>query len=404
MFKTAEYIEFENGFFKEAAEQQCDVPFLKGMIAEADAASVKWATMFNDIEQEHPGFKVKLAEELIQYSTINSSIIKKALEPVNPTTNEPANTPGKFDASGSLHNFLNDSRLQELLNGVTDTEQGRGGIVGAAGGGLLGLVLGLLSDHPILGLMLGATAGGLFGGAFGNGIVNKQFGGTDQATAAKKNHEENTAGAPGAADQRASLLDINSNNPQTPESQAALIAQDAAKTKTELAIQDQRFSKENLAVRNNVMPPTKPLTVPEVTPTKPSTVPEVTPTKPLTVPEVTPTGPSPNISPESSVTPAVLPVEIPGDGFLPGNIKKSSVLNLNWVLKCANIPTAYQGPMAPSAVPSMPMAPNPGNSGPMFKGLLPPGISQVKSTATQPSVTAGGNMITTTPTPKNSLL
>jgi len=71
MFKTTKYIAFENGFLKEAEEQHCDILFLKGMIAEADDVSDKWASVFNAIEKEHTGFKVKLANELIHYAAIN---------------------------------------------------------------------------------------------------------------------------------------------------------------------------------------------------------------------------------------------------------------------------------------------------------------------------------------------
>lgn len=122
--------QFNEGFFKEAAELQMDTNFLKGLVAENDEAVQKWAAAFDEIEQKTGDrlFRYKLAGELAELmkDRPQTELMKQA-------------------------NGMMEQIMQFAQN---NPEMAGGGI-----GGLLGLLLGIGTNHPLMGLLLGGLGG-----------------------------------------------------------------------------------------------------------------------------------------------------------------------------------------------------------------------------------------------------
>ena len=115
MTKSAEYLAFEAGFLKEAAEAGLDVPFLKGLIAEAEEIQNKWAEFFEEAEKESgdPLFRVKLANEIVMWNIQNPPLNKTA----------------------GLSDFLQNPQIMEFFKSIGGQENpGMGGALAGGGG------------------------------------------------------------------------------------------------------------------------------------------------------------------------------------------------------------------------------------------------------------------------------
>lgn len=176
MTKTAEYIQFEEGFLKVAAQHGCDIPFLKGYLMEADDIVEKWAAAWDELDQQSsdPLYKTKVAMEIIRLSQMRPQLYKKAAEE---------------GLMGGVNSYMSGmtgggmGKAQDWLQGQSWMPEGISGYLkqnpnalsglasGGVGGGLLGLLLGALMKHPMLGMMLG----GLGGAGLGAMATNQNF-------------------------------------------------------------------------------------------------------------------------------------------------------------------------------------------------------------------------------------
>ncbi len=156
MIKSAAYIEFETGFLKEAKAQGLDVDFLKGLIAEAEAIQNDWSAAYDVIEKQSGDkyFRQKLATDLVTIILNKDPNIKIA---------------------GEENPWYSNEMIMNIIDKLGGGGQG-GAILGTGAGGLLGLLLGLLSGNPMAGLMLGATGGAGLGGLYGAGKFKDWFG------------------------------------------------------------------------------------------------------------------------------------------------------------------------------------------------------------------------------------
>lgn len=149
---TTTYEQFEEGFLKQAAEQGADVNVLRGMIAEQAELMQKWSMAFDEIEQQTGDrlFRYKLAGELAELYADNARQVKEANADIWPM----------------IQQWLSDPANQKLL-------------MGAGGGGLLGMLLG--GNNKALGGLLGGLggAGAMYG--WNNGWFDNLFGGKSPA-------------------------------------------------------------------------------------------------------------------------------------------------------------------------------------------------------------------------------
>ena len=205
MIKTAEYLEFENGFLKEAEAAGCDVPFLKGYIKQADEIVGVWKNAFDELADKSGDrlYRYKMANELLYANMIRKDLEKRALAeaPIQPVSNQydapigpgqPVSNqyqsflgngfPGVGQMQKGVENFLSQhSSGNGMMSGVMKwlTAQLHNNpnllsslTVGGGGGGLLGLLLGALTGHPMTGMMLGGLGGAAISAYMGNKSYN----------------------------------------------------------------------------------------------------------------------------------------------------------------------------------------------------------------------------------------
>ena len=142
---TTSYQQFEEGFLKQAAEAGADVDVLRGIIAEQADLMQKWSAAFDEAEQITGDklFRYKLAGELAELYKDNAAMVKEAAgEEIWPM----------------IQAWLANPDNQKVL-------------MGAGGGGLLGLLLG--GKNRLLGGMLGGLGGGLGMYGYQNGWFDK---------------------------------------------------------------------------------------------------------------------------------------------------------------------------------------------------------------------------------------
>ena len=138
------YEQFEAGFIKEAAANGADPDVLRGMIAEQADLMQKWSAAFDEIEQQTGDklFRYKLAGELSVIYADNARMVKEA----------------NADWWPIIQQWLADPNNQKML-------------MGAGGGGLLGMLLG--GNNKLLGGLLGGLTGGLGMYGWNNGWFNE---------------------------------------------------------------------------------------------------------------------------------------------------------------------------------------------------------------------------------------
>jgi hypothetical protein len=206
MIKTAEYIQFEEGFLKVAEQEGCNVNFLRGFIKEADEIVEKWALAFDMLEKEYndPQYKTKVACELIRMTMISPAILKKAEEAPPAQTTEPTGIAGLLSGftkgtgwQNSLEQGLGGQGAPGFLGSIVkylhENPDTLSGVIGGGGtGGLIGLLIGALLGHPLVGLMLG----GLGGAGLGTFMTHNQLQGNLHDSANKGQGETVPAGAP----------------------------------------------------------------------------------------------------------------------------------------------------------------------------------------------------------------
>lgn len=169
MIKTAQYIEFEEGFIKEAVATGCDEQFLRGYLAEADDMVDIWKSAFDKLaEDSHdPNYRLKLANELLYFNMKYPELLKEAdfmntlREGMGGLTDR-LGIGGKGGINEQLGGMFAKPENKDLISSL---------IAGGGGGGLIGLLLGVLTGHPMVGLMLG----GLGGAGLGAGIQQNWF-------------------------------------------------------------------------------------------------------------------------------------------------------------------------------------------------------------------------------------
>jgi hypothetical protein len=205
MIKTAEYIQFEEGFLKVAAEHGCDIPFLRGYIKEADDIVEKWAAAWDELAEESkdPLYKTKVAMELIRLSQMRDQLYKKAgaeglLGGINSYMS--GMTGGGM---GEAQNWLQGQKwMPEGISGYLKSNPNAlsGMATGGVGGGLIGLLLGALMKHPMMGMMLGGLGGAGLGAMGTNQNFMSQFNKPAGGTPPKAEPAPTSASpAPGAA-------------------------------------------------------------------------------------------------------------------------------------------------------------------------------------------------------------
>lgn len=203
MTKTAEYIQFEEGFLKVAAEHGCDIPFLRGYLKEADEIVEKWAAAWDELaaESKDPLYKTKVAMELIRLSQMREQLYKQA---------------GAEGLLGGLNSYMSGmtgggmGQAQNWLQGQKWMPEGissylksnpnalSGMATGGVGGGLLGLLLGALMKHPMLGMMLGGLGGAGLGAMGTNQNFMSQFNKPEGGTPPVAKPETTPGAAPAA--------------------------------------------------------------------------------------------------------------------------------------------------------------------------------------------------------------
>ena len=90
--KSAEYIQFEEGFIKQAEAEGCDGNFLRGYIKQADEIVDVWKRTFDALAEESgdPLYRYKIANELIYLSTeLKKTAVASGMPPTPATTNLP---------------------------------------------------------------------------------------------------------------------------------------------------------------------------------------------------------------------------------------------------------------------------------------------------------------------------
>ena len=192
MIKSAEYVEFENGFLKEAEAAGCDMPFLKGYLKQADEIVELWKNAFDELAEKSgdPLYRYKMANELIYANMLRSELLKKAdaaavAQPTQPITDQYQSFLGKnVNPSGfgqiqsQLENFLSrhnsgPGMWAGFMRWLTAQLHNNPNLlsslaVGGGGGGLLGGLLGALTGNTMTGMMLGGLGGAGVSAAMGN--------------------------------------------------------------------------------------------------------------------------------------------------------------------------------------------------------------------------------------------
>ena len=169
MNKTAEYIQFEEGFFKEAAAHDCDIAFLRGYVKQADEIVEIWKQAFDELAEKSgdPQYKIKMANELVYLSMVSPNLTKQA--------------EGGFESFlgglgksvpmlGDAQNWISKGGLGQTIGDLFKKNPNMLSslIAGGGGGGLIGLLIGALTGHPMLGLTLGGLGGAGLSAYFGN--------------------------------------------------------------------------------------------------------------------------------------------------------------------------------------------------------------------------------------------
>ena len=178
--KSEEYIQFEEGYLKEAADNGCNVDFLRGLIKEADEMVEAWREAFDKLAAESgdPQYKFKMAQELVYFATKEAEG-NEALAPTG------------LDFADKFRGMM------QPLNGNSDFLQKNPNLLtnaaGAGVGGLLGLLVGALFNHPMIGMMLGALGVGGIMTALTHGTFAKYFNEakTDPAAATRNLQQAN---------------------------------------------------------------------------------------------------------------------------------------------------------------------------------------------------------------------
>ena len=187
---TTSYQQFEEGFLKQAAEAGADVDVLRGIIAEQADLMQKWSAAFDEAEQITGDklFRYKLAGELAELYKDNAAMVKEAAgEEIWPM----------------IQAWLANPDNQKVL-------------MGAGGGGLLGLLLG--GKNRLLGGMLGGLGGGL-------GMYGYQNGWFDKLKSMFRGNQQDDSGAGSGASYDSTVAQtINDKN------QAGVLAQALGET------------------------------------------------------------------------------------------------------------------------------------------------------------------------------
>jgi hypothetical protein len=199
MNKTAEYIMFEEGFLKEAAQTGCNEDFLRGYLDHADEIVNIWKEAFDELAEksEDPLYKIKMANEIMYFSMTYPELLEKAAQGLPAQASQAPSEPGLLDrisqgtqsALGGFNKGTGMDDIQSKLQGWLG-DKGISGwiseklkenpnmlsslIAGGGGGGLVGLLLGSLIKHPMLGMMLGGLGGAGVGAFLGNHNAQQQ--------------------------------------------------------------------------------------------------------------------------------------------------------------------------------------------------------------------------------------
>ena len=201
MTKSAEYIQFEEGFLKEAEANGCDIDFLRGYIKEADDITDMWKAAFDEMAEKSgdPLYKVKLAMELASFSNDFPELLKQA--GFEDMANSAMSGWGDFSKNlgQGLHldqaqGWLQKQNLGPMINNALRNNPNllSSLVAGGGGGGLLGLLMGALTGHPMMGMMGGALGGAGLGAYAGNSYLrNYGFAHTNDPSDPALNENQN---------------------------------------------------------------------------------------------------------------------------------------------------------------------------------------------------------------------
>ena len=168
MIKSAEYIQFEEGFIKQALEDGCDEQFLRGYIKEADELVDTWKAAFDELAEQSndPHYRIKLANDIIMFTISTPRLMQKAAWDQSTVSNWLGQQSQNLGMGNGVSTFLNDPKNKNFLSNFG---------TGAGGGGLIGLLIGLITGHPMSGMMLGGLGGAGIGAAFNQGWLKDMF-------------------------------------------------------------------------------------------------------------------------------------------------------------------------------------------------------------------------------------
>ena len=166
MTKTAEYTKFVDGFIKEAELVGCDGDFLRGYIDQADEIVNIWKEAFDELAEKSgdPLYKIKVANELVYFTMRLPELEKKAFD-----LGSMQNQLEGYANNHSQGNGMMSGVLKQLADSLhNNPNMLRSLVSGGGAGGLIGLLLGVLTGHPMIGMMMGGLGGAGMGAYFGN--------------------------------------------------------------------------------------------------------------------------------------------------------------------------------------------------------------------------------------------